>query len=440
MDMLKTLYETFRGYLWWGCVAWICREKLVAKPVVGEGHVALLAWTFPPAVSGGVYRPLSLARYSVELGWKISIISGSLRDNPTSAGLSLLESLPKEVIVHRVETENAPRPSYNWFPRIDGGFINGLNLVKTAMRELADDPPSVIAATGPPFHSFMAAFYLARFFGAKLILDYRDEWTECPFSFTEKGNFDRWWERRCLEKADAVIFTTRSQLEHNRSTFNGGDSKKFHLIPNGWEPTDFVEAKTEKSNQSCRNSSDSLVLSFIGALGDHTLPGPFLVMLEKILKRRSDLLDRVKLQFIGTRSPKSEEQLSQFLFPKNLMISNHVTKKDANRLMGESNALLVFYDESFARYIPGKFYDYLASGRPIVVVGDRGEVPDLLRGFGGGGWVVAEEDDKGLEAVLDQLTDEGIIAPEIHKKIEPWLKQYTRARMASDFFEKIQSL
>lgn len=433
MSSLNTLFDTFRGYLWWYRLA-RCRREAILLPVPSPRHVALLAWSFPPDIDGGVYRPLSLARYGVEAGWNVTVISGSVREKGTAAGLALLEELPEQVRVCRTPTDNLPVPSYKLFPRINGGFVHGLNLVETAMRELAKSPPSVFVATGPPFHSFMAAWYLSKYFGAKLVLDYRDEWTECPFSFVDRGNVDRWWERRCLNSADAVFFTTQAQLEHNLVCLRAGDPKRFRVVPNGWEPADFVKSQ----GNSAPVSGDKLVLSFVGALGDHTPPGPFLTQMERLLARREDLRFRVRLQFVGKRSSQSEGQLAEFRFPDNLDVRGLVEKKEANRLMSEASALMLFYGDKFKRYIPGKMYDYLAAGRPLVVVGTNGEVPRILKEIGGG-HLVPEGDDGALEKVLDELLTQTAVKTS-NPRVEDWLQRHTREHIAFDFYKYLESL
>lgn len=433
---LKTLLDTFIGYSWWFEIACRSRKFTPSKSLTTRRHIVLVVWTFPPDISGGVYRPLSLARYGVEHGWKITIIAGPLREEPSSAGLALLESLPDEVDVYRMQSLNDPKPSYNWFPGLDGGLINGLSIFKTAVRELTEIPPSVVVGSGPPFNSFMAAFYLSRFFGAKLVLDYRDEWTECPFSFVRKGAVDVYMERKCLRRADAVFFTTQSQLEHNCSTFQSGSENRFHVIANGWEPADFKGSKRKCCEAT---KSDKVTLSFVGALGDHTLPSLFLETLENILSRRRDLRHCINLQFIGTRSDEGQQQIDRFSFPEIMTIHGHVDKKTANLYMEESSALLLFYNNSFQRYIPGKFYDYLAAGCPILVFGTKGEVPNILRKLGGGIFV-QDGDEVGLESALDRLLDGEGISLTAQQNIEEWLKQHTRECMAIDFIEKIEGL
>lgn len=431
----EKIFGTIMAYSRWAGVSvesGIGAPRRRRSPASPERHLLLVAWSFPPDVNGGVYRPTSLVRYGKKIGLKISVISSPLPKNPTVAGVDLFHSLPEDIDMFRVKPVNII-PSYRWFPRIDGGFVNSLNLFSDAKLKLRDDPPSIVLATGPPFQSFVAAYYISRYFGAKLVLDYRDEWTECPFDFVSSTKSDRCWERRCLKAADVVIFTTTSHLEHQLKTFRDLKREKCSVIPNGWEPTDFTvggddKVPPEKTDRKCR-------IAFVGNLGRHTLPGRFLSSLEKVLFRRPDLCGKISVQFVGNKCIDAVDQLSGFSFPMVLKTIGLVPKKEANRIMRDADALLVFNEERFARYLPGKLYDYLAAGPPILCVGDSGEIADLLRRYDSGR-ILRWDSDVDLEQALDLLL-EGETSCTKRSQLEEWLSDHTREKMAINMLDRI---
>src|SRR3954470_692097 len=85
----------------------------------GARHMVLLAWAFAPSISGGVYRPASLARYAARAGWRVTVIAGP-SETQSDAGTALLEYVGKDVRILRVP-DSATRiiPSYRLFPSID---------------------------------------------------------------------------------------------------------------------------------------------------------------------------------------------------------------------------------------------------------------------------------------------------------------------------------
>ncbi|MGH7622214.1 MAG: glycosyltransferase, partial [Gemmatimonadaceae bacterium] len=183
-------------------------------------------------------------QYGCRLGWRIDAFCSEAPRTLREHGEELLARVPREATLH-VVPPSSREPSYRFFPRVDGGFANALGYARHAIGTMAQDPPDVVLASGPPFFTFVAARLVARHFGVPLVLDYRDEWTECPFDFVDKGPHDRALESRCLRSADAVFFTTESHRRNQLAAFPELDARKTHVVPNGWEPSDFVEPDRE---------------------------------------------------------------------------------------------------------------------------------------------------------------------------------------------------
>jgi glycosyltransferase involved in cell wall biosynthesis len=385
----------------------------------------LLAWYFPPTIFGGTYRPLSVARYAAEAGLRVSVIAGPKLEKNAPAAAYLLSTLPASVAVaHTAPLESNP---FSWAaPDLDGekGWLEAVRTFATARKLVRASPPSVVIASGPPFHSFVSGFFLARRFAADLILDYRDEWTECPFDFVGNGPSDRRWEARCLGAAKLVIFTTRSQLEHQVSTFPNLDPDKCRVVPNGWEPEDFGSETRPDSDRS----ASMVTASFVGNLGDHCLPGSFLKTLEAAVGICPELEDKVRVRFAGQKSERAREELRQFTFPSMVESIPPMPKPAALDLMHSSSALLLLNYRGFERYIPGKLYEYIAAGRPILVFGDGGECASIVRELDAG-VIVCEGDGAGLAGALSN-PGEIFAKPKSRSTIEGWLSRHTRRELA----------
>jgi hypothetical protein len=112
-----------------------------------------------------------------------------------------------------------------------------------------------------------------------------------------------------------------------------------------------------------------------------------------------------------------------------------VPKKEANRIMRDADALLIFNEDRFARYLPGKLYDYLAAGPPILCLGDSGEIADLIRKFDSG-MVLRWDSDTDLEQALD-LFVEGNTFCTNRLQLDAWLSDHTRESMAINIMERI---
>lgn len=416
---IAAVRDTARGYVW---LSRTVAHGLKRRVSGHRRHLLLLAWVFPPRISGGVYRPAALARYASRRGWRVTVICEAAPGTIGSAGRHMLDYVGTGV---RILPAVAPdwRPSVRAFPSVDGGFLNALEMTEVAVRAVASDPPGVIVASGPPFHSFVAARYIGRAFGAPYVLDYRDEWTECPFGFVEVGNADRYYERACLTGATRVLFTTESHRDHQLQAFPELQGSRCVVIPNGWEPEDM----TVRVGAPCSLAPTATRIAFVGALSNHTMPDEFLTTMASVLAREPVLREALRLTFVGQKSEAAERALRAFPFQNLLEVIGEVPRPQAMSIMRHADALLLINQKALERYRPGKLYDYLAMETPILVYGTGGEVARLVRQFDAG-CVVRSGDVEELERALRALGE--LRGQAVKHGIREWLLEHTREKLA----------
>lgn len=430
---LRSLIDTPKAYAWLA-LAFFLPWLRPPGPTLGRRHALLFLTTFPPDVSGGVYRPLSWLRAAPGHGWRFTVVTPEFPGVATNAGRHLLGKVPATIATLYVP--QSKRLIVNpLFPRVDGGLHKALSMMFTGADGCRYDPPDTIVATAPQFSSFVAGGLLARYFRAKLVLDYRDEWTECPFDFVRKGHVDRVLERWCQSRAHAVIFTTESQRAHQRKVFSGLCAERCHVIPNGWELED---AAPLSATVDTGIAPVKFTVSFVGTLGDYCPPGNFLDCLGKVLRRNKSLNETMSLQFVGTKSTRARDELSRFAFRHVIRDLDQVTKPEADHISMTSDCLLLINSQAFSRYIPGKLYAYMATGVPILVYGRGGEIGRIVESLDAG-IVVDTEDDEAMERALVGLL--GRNRPtEISAARRAWLEQHTRERLAGQMFRLIETL
>ena len=403
-------------------------------PRASTPHLLILAWLFPPKVSGGVYRPLSFVQRAIERGWQVTVVAGPPVDNPSAAGAYLARQVPDSARVLRVVPPQHT-VSYRAFPRIDGGFLNVLETFDL-VRDALNHSPTVIVPTGPPFHNFVAGWMLSRYYRAPLVLDYRDEWTECPFDFVRIGNCDLAWERRCIRSASAVVMTTDSFIEHAIERFPELDRKRVHKVMNGWEPSDMPTGELELERPKGTHSTE-IEIAYVGNLGDHVPVSKLLADLSTLVEQAPALARRVAVRFVGDRAAGADRLLSQFQHRWMLRLDGQVPKPTAIQVMRSASALLIINEPSLSRYIPGKLFDYIASGTPILIYGADGEAGRIVKQLGAGVEVTPGATNQ-LGTVLDQLGNNQIaISP---ARAQEWLAAHTRQRSADAMLNILQKV
>lgn len=422
--------------IWWFAIRILGRLKVgaIMRARAGDNRRALfVSWWLPPMVSPGTHRPASQIKYGMEIGWRLSVIAGPAPETVSTAGEYLARSMPVSLEAIRVSPP-ALTSSWRLTPRLHGdAFIDALAMAWAGMVRFRSDPPEIVVASGPPFSTFVAAFYLAEFYSVPLVLDYRDLWSECQFGYYNVGRDFHAWERMCLARASAVIFTTNAQLKHQLKTFDVLSRDRCHVVENGWEPEDIPKASVDST------LNDGLIrLSFVGTLTDHSSPLPFLNVLSRVLARRADIRARVRIRLVGLASREVEATLMHEPCRDVIERIDYVSKPHAFDLMRSSAALLIFAVPGLAMYRPGKIYDYLATGRPILVYGHSGETSELVRTLGIGR-LVAEGDDIALERAIDDIVA-GQFATWSASELSAWLSERTREVLARKFFSIIERL
>lgn len=397
-------------------------------------RVVMLADQMPPVVSGGTYRPLSFAVGAPVNGWEMTVFARTPKAPVSRVGADLAQNIPPEVDVYHVADVGVSLPLL-WRWDIDGGFANALKLANT-VRQTCTDTPDIVLATGPRFHGFVAGLFIKKALGSKLVLDYRDEWSECPFHFVRKGPMDRWWERRCLAASDFVIFTTPTMMEHALRCFPGLAPERCAVIENGVTGDEIAISDDEPLAAWVEGDRHSI--TFMGNLSDHTDPTGFLATLSRVIERRPGLGERVRLLWVGTVQPRQRELLGRMDAAKISRILPQVSPRDAHAIMRRSSLLLLLVNREMDRYRPGKLYSYLATDTPILVYGSQGESGRIVKELSAG-FVVEDGDDRALEAVLDCLFSSNTQLGGKPER-EAWARDHRRDALARRLFKYLDDL
>lgn len=430
--LFASLRDTALGYRWWLQEHGPRPDPTPSK--ASDRRILILVTGFPPDVSGGAYRPAALARYAERNGWTPTVVTWAAPTKPSAAGAALMAYAGLQLTVLR--TADPPvEPSYRLFPRVDGTMIRALEMARLARQHFGTDLPRTIFCSGPSFSPFVAGWFLARGTDRKLVLEYRDEWTLCPFDFVSKERHDRAWELRCLQRADLVVTMTGSQREALVSHF-GGSVKlpPVEVVANGWEPA-FADGNAVAPAMG--KLSDKAMVTFAGKLGDYTHPGGFLQALAAVLQRRVDLAQRLEVRFVGMKDPEAAQHLDRFPLPGVVRSIDPVPQSVAGRMMRESRALLLIHNANFERYIPGKIYEYAAAGVPILLFDDIGESDRIVRELKLG-HSLRSADLAGLERALEQICSNAPVAETASEARAAWLDRHRREALAAQMYRLLE--
>ena len=397
----------------------------------GAPHIALLARHLPPIITGGVYRPLALMNEAARRGWRITALSGPAPGAPSAAGIELRNRFPESARLVNWQWSTLD-VSQRMSPSLDGGFTTIHAIVDAALGAAGEDAPDLVHATGPTFAEFVAAMVLARHWRVPFSIDYRDEWSESPFEFVHHGNSDRFWEAKVLARASLVTFTTDAQRDHALRAFPSLDRGITAVVGNGWDE----ESARNAGHHHGDATSDRAVVGYLGSLGQHCDVPEFLATLRGALAIHADLKHRIEIDFVGIKSDVERRLLSSFdAGNKVLRDVPQVPLSAAQAMMRTSNALLLFNPPLLARYIPGKAYEYIATGNRILLYGEGGELERLLADYPAA-IRVHRGDSRGLSEALRTIA-----SANGGGRADPTLvARYSRLRRAAEHADMLQRL
>ena len=372
-------------------------------------RVLVVAFRFPPHGGGGVQRVAYFVRHLRESGWEPVVLTGPPRDTHVVEDRDLLDLLPEGVQVvrtgyfdtrplfrflgklHLARLVRALTPS---FPNLQAGWIGpGL---WSGWRLIKNERIDVIFSSAYPMSSHLVACGLASRSGIPWVADYRDEWSlRAVMSWPTPVHrlAARWLDRRVMARADRVTTTSPAHTDRFVRELVPDRRHRFVTITNGFDPGDFEGIRERLTDVGNR---DRMLISHVGSMFEWRNADTFLDCVDDLVACRAIDPERIRVRFVGhgpTRVPKALERHGI------VSHSGYVSHRDAVRDMCSADLLLLINSES--TNTPGKTFEYVASGRPILALVRPGPTVDVIEETRSGRVIDIEDSESIRSAVLD---------------------------------------
>lgn len=339
--------------------------------------VLIFAYHFPPENAIGGARPFRFAKYLSKLGYTCHVVTAAnqngregsntkfvpdpfLMNSPHGVGWQLERAVRRLLL----PGELGVRWSYHAY--------------RAAQAYIRAHPNAqiTILSTFPPLGPHLAAWQLARDEGLPWIADFRDPLAyEC--TNRGKGAFhkqvSRWLERILVRRADIVIANTDSALARWQETFPFlGD--KAHLIWNGFDPEDRIQPLPIPPR-------DYKVLSHVGELYGGRNATPILESLARLIAAGRLSAGSLRVRLIGPVQD-GTIPIPEFLERAKTqgwleLITKQIPQREARQFAQSSDGLLLLQPQSNIQ-VPGKLFEYLQIGRPILAFIQAGSPVERL--------------------------------------------------------------
>lgn len=245
---------------------------------------------------------------------------------------------------------------------------------REALRLLTTWRPDAIFATAPPFTSLFIGHLLSRAAGVPLIVEFRDRWSDDPYYPPP------WWRRRMERWAEAKIVAQAAALttvsEPWAETYRARYGKPVAVIYNGYDPADLLAAATTAGAGGWPDRHILRITHTGGIYRGRRDPSP----LFDAIRRHPDLRGRVRITFYGLATDYVPALARDFGVEDSIEVHGRVEHAESIRQQRLSDVLLLMQMDSPLEQgnVPGKFFEYLGSKRPILVLGWDQGVPATI--------------------------------------------------------------
>jgi glycosyltransferase involved in cell wall biosynthesis len=388
--------------------------------------VMVITYYWPPSGGSGVQRWLKFVKYLPHFGWQPYVFTP---ENPTFdlKDESLLKDIPPEAeVLHFPIWE-----PYSLFNKLSGGGVkvsaNSAPKADSLFSKLSiwirgnlfiPDPrvfwvrPSVkflddflrekrirhIITTGPPHSVHLIGLGLKkRNPSLKWTADFRDPWSEWGFLDTLKlsklaRKTHQQLEKKVLTTADKVTTITPFYVRH----FQRLGGRKINLLTNGYDEEDFQDFKIERP--------DRFVIRHVGIVNEKCNPIPFMEAVAALCAEHPEFRNAVQVDFVGQVNARFANYVKEHAVLKTITtLTPTIPHKEVVKLYGKSALLLLVLTgyKDAEGYMPGKLFEYMATGLPVLGVGpEQGDAADLMRQANWGS-MVDSDNQTGIKAAIE---------------------------------------
>ena len=238
-------------------------------------------------------------------------------------------------------------------------------------RTMKDWTPDLIFASGPPFTTLLIGALLARRARTDLVLEFRDRWWDDPYYPPPAWlrAFNRFVERRLVKRATGLTTVSEPWAETYRARYG----KPTAVVYNGYDAE--ILAKVEAAAQPRADSTEArLRIVYTGGIYPGRRDPTPLFEAIGLLGEAGRAID---VAFYGTAPEQVLPLAERAGVRESIILHPEVNHEEAIAAQCTADILLLMQwnDPKEQGNVPGKFFEYIGSRRPILILGLQDGVP-----------------------------------------------------------------
>ncbi|MDG1870863.1 MAG: glycosyltransferase family 4 protein [Flavobacterium sp.] len=357
--------------------------------------VLIITYYWPPAGGPGVQRWLKFVKYLPKYGIQPIVY---IPDNPTYPIIDndLLKEVSDSAVILRSKIfepyQLASFFSKNKTKKISSGIIPNTkkqsvldkiflwirgNLfipdarvfwVKPSVsyleKYIVENNIETIITSGPPHSLHLIGLDLKKRLDVKWFADFRDPWTTIGYHKSLLlSNYaaakHKQLEKEVMQTADEIIVTSKT----TKTEFQAITDKPITVITNGYD-TALIPAQ---------QLDTKFTLAHIGSFLSERNPQILWTALQELLIEIPSFKTNLEIKLIGAISQEVLTSITEYALDSYLNNLGYVSHSEAIGHQKKSQVLLLIEIDSddTRSIIPGKLFEYMVSGRPIIAIGPK---------------------------------------------------------------------
>jgi glycosyltransferase involved in cell wall biosynthesis len=221
-----------------------------------------------------------------------------------------------------------------------------------------------IITSGPPHSLHLIGLNLKKRLDVKWFADFRDPWTTIGYHKSLRlSNYaaakHKQLEQEVMQTADEIIVTSKT----TKTEFQAITDKPITVITNGYD-TASVPAQQLDTN---------FTLAHIGSFLSERNPQILWTALQELLIEIPSFKANLEIKLIGAISQEVLTSINEYALDSYLNNLGYVSHSEAIAHQKKSQVLLLIEidSEDTRSIIPGKLFEYMVSGRPVIAIGPK---------------------------------------------------------------------
>lgn len=237
--------------------------------------------------------------------------------------------------------------------------------VKFLKKYITDNQIDTVITTGPPHSMHLIGMGLKKHApNITWLADFRDPWTNIDF-YKELNlswladKIHHHLEKKVVQQADMVTVVSGGMLEE----FTALHPQKIALIPNGYDQSDMPAVKVAVDKK--------FTISHIGTMNVARNPAVLWQVCAALKNEIPGFASDLCIQLVGKVDFSILEEIKSLGLSDQLLRIDYVPHHEAIHKQQSSQLLLLLINQAgnAKGILTGKFFEYLASGRPVLGVG-----------------------------------------------------------------------